>query len=238
MFKHLMVPLDGSRLAEAALPAAVLLAQKLKASLTLMHVIERNAPREVHGERHLILADEANAYLDEVVQRACPPDLQVARHVHMQEVADVGQSIADHVRELSPDLIVMCTHGRGGLRDLMFGSVAQQVVARVSSPVLLIRPTEVGSPPLLVCNRLLVALDGTPEHEKGLLIAAELAVACQMAIHLTVTIPTPQALSGEHAVTGLLLPLGPRGGVGFGKKGGGGELFKTPPNKKKVFIIF
>jgi nucleotide-binding universal stress UspA family protein len=45
MFKHLLVPLDGSALAETTLPAAVYLAQTLKASVTLIHVVERHAPR-------------------------------------------------------------------------------------------------------------------------------------------------------------------------------------------------
>jgi nucleotide-binding universal stress UspA family protein len=206
MFKHLLVPLDGSRLAEAALPAAVHLAQQLQAALTLLHVIERQAPQAVHGERHLTRPDEASAYLDEIARRACPAGLQVARHVHTAAVADVAQSIVEHGRELRPDLIVMCTHGQGGLRDLVFGSIAQQVVARGAVPVLLIRPTAAGGPPPVAWNRLLVALDGAPEHERGLFVAAELASACNMAIHVTVTIPTPATLPGEQAATGLLLP--------------------------------
>jgi nucleotide-binding universal stress UspA family protein len=63
MFKRLLVPLDGSHLAEAALPAAAFLALKLNAVLTLVHIVERNAPEEIHGDRHLTNADEANAYL-------------------------------------------------------------------------------------------------------------------------------------------------------------------------------
>ena len=59
MFKHLLVPLDGSRLAEAALPAAILVAQKSGAKVTLLHVIERNAPKSVHGNVHLRTAEEA-----------------------------------------------------------------------------------------------------------------------------------------------------------------------------------
>lgn len=126
MFQQILLPLDGSRLAEAALPAAVHLALNLGASLTLIHVIECQAPPAVHGERHLTQADEARAYLDEFARRAVPAGLPVARHVHAQEVEDVAESLVEHVRELAPDLIVMCTHGRGGLRSLMFGSVAQR----------------------------------------------------------------------------------------------------------------
>ncbi len=63
MFKHLLVPLDGSKLAESALPVAAWLAKTLKAPITLLHVIEQDAPEEVHRDRHLTNSDEAEAYL-------------------------------------------------------------------------------------------------------------------------------------------------------------------------------
>ena len=66
--------------------------------------------------------------------------MPVERHVHGGEVDDVARSIVDHVAELGPDLIVMCTHGRGGLRGFMFGRIAQQVVGLDRTPVLLIPP--------------------------------------------------------------------------------------------------
>ena len=50
MFKHILVPLDGSRLAESALAMAASLARKFDASLTLIHVIEKDAPSEIHSE--------------------------------------------------------------------------------------------------------------------------------------------------------------------------------------------
>ena len=63
MFEHLLVPLDGSRLAEAALPAAATLSQILDARVTLIHVIGRRAPQEIHGEQHLSDPIDASAYL-------------------------------------------------------------------------------------------------------------------------------------------------------------------------------
>ena len=63
MFKHILVPLDGSKLSEAALDAASVLAQKLKSQVLLLHVIEQDAPAEVHKEHHLTDADEAKTYL-------------------------------------------------------------------------------------------------------------------------------------------------------------------------------
>ncbi len=66
MFKNILVPLDGSKLSEASLAAAVVLAQTLKSTVTLLHIIEQDAPTEVHKEHHLTKPDEAEAYLEEV----------------------------------------------------------------------------------------------------------------------------------------------------------------------------
>ena len=206
MFKHLLVPLDGSRLAETALPAAAYLAQTLQASVTLIHVIERNAPKAVHSEPHLTNAPEAQAYLDQVAHRIFPANLSVERHVHTSEVNDVARSISEHAAELAPDLIVMCTHGRGGLRDWLSGSIAQQVIARGTTPVLLVRPTETGSAPTFACRLILVPLDGDPAHEQSVPVAASLAQLCASALHLVMVIPTLDTLSGEQAAAAKLLP--------------------------------
>ena len=69
MFKSILVPLDGSHLAEAGLPAAASLAEKLNAPVTLLHVIEQNAPEAVHNERHLKLPQEAEAYLQGLAEQ-------------------------------------------------------------------------------------------------------------------------------------------------------------------------
>ena len=72
MFKHILVPLDGSKLAEAALPAAVSLAKTFKAPVTLLHIIEQDAPEEIHRDRHLTEASEAEAYLAKIAKRIFP----------------------------------------------------------------------------------------------------------------------------------------------------------------------
>jgi nucleotide-binding universal stress UspA family protein len=206
MFEHVLVPLDGSRLAEAALPPATYLAQALGASVTLVHIIERDAPQTIHGERHLVDPEETYAYLDEVVHSAFPTELHVKEHVHTSQTADVAHAIVDHTEELSSDLIVMCTHGQGGLRDLLFGSIAQQVLALGTIPVLLIRPRGIGEQQPFNCRKLLVPLDSMPDHEQGLGMAIELAHACGAELHLLLVVPTLSTLSGSHAVAGRFLP--------------------------------
>ena len=193
-------------MAEVSLPAAVSLARTLGAAVTLFHVIERGAPQDIHGERHLTSPDEARDYLDEVSARAFPADISVERHVHSSEVNDVARSIAEHVGELGPDLIVMCTHGRGGLRGLMFGRIAQQVVRLGKTPVLLVPPGPTGASPTFSCNRILVALDGNPDHEEGLKVAASLAKIGGVDVCLIMAVHTFDTLSGEQAATAKLLP--------------------------------
>lgn len=206
MFERLLVPLDGSRLAEAALPAAAALAEKLGASVLLLHIIEANPPREVHGERHLTTAEEACAYLDEVKSRAFPAGVPVACHVHTTGSAGVAESIVEHTAELAAGLVVMCTHGRSGLRAMVSGTVAQKVVAGGTVPVLLIRPARDGSAPPFDCRHLLVPLDGAEDHEQAIPAAARLAVACAGELRLVLVVPTLRTLSGEQAASATLLP--------------------------------
>jgi nucleotide-binding universal stress UspA family protein len=206
MFNHLLIPLDGSRLAEAALPPAAYLAEALGAWITLVHVIERDAPQEIHGEPHLTNPDQARAYLDNIAVNSFPAGLRIDRHVHTAEVPDVARSIVEHVGELGPDLIVMCTHGQGGLRTRLFGSIAQQIIALGGAPVLLIQPSSGRRVPEFGCRRLLVPLDGNPDHEQGLSLAADLAHACKADLRLVMVVPTLSTVSGLQAASARLLP--------------------------------
>ncbi len=205
MFKHILVPLDGSKLAEAALPAAASLAQTFKAPITLLHVIEQDAPAEVHRDRHLTDSAEAEAYLAGTARHAFPPKVKVDWHVHTAAVADVARSIVDHsADEFQPDLIILASHGNGGTRDLFFGNIAQQVAAASGTPVLLIKPAESAAP--FTLKRILVPLDNESIHDKAIPTAVELAKACGAQLDLLCVIPTLGTLSGEQAASGNLMP--------------------------------
>ena len=206
MFKHILIPLDGSELAEAALPAARVLAGLLGAQVTLVHVIEEDAPSTHHGERHLINPDEAEHYLAGIRELAAPPGSPVSCHVHAAATGNVAQSIVAHQDELAPDLVVMCTHGRGGLRRIIIGSIAQQVVASGSTPVLLIRPNGRDARGSFAIRMLLAPIDGEKAHEQGLHVAAELARAAAARLQLLSVIPTMGTLAGRDATMGKFMP--------------------------------
>ncbi|MGE5344305.1 MAG: universal stress protein [Candidatus Omnitrophota bacterium] len=208
MFTHILVPLDGSRLAESVLPTASYLAKLFSASITLIHVIEKNAPHEIHGERHLGEPEEAEAYLREVADRSFPTGTVIDWHVHSAAVEGVATSIAAHVGELDSDLVVMCTHGHGGVKDVFFGTIAQQVIAAGKTPVLILYPEEDSTTRLFSFNHrdILVPLDGQPEHEQALDKIKDLARACGASLYLVLVAPTRETLPGKWSITRRMLP--------------------------------
>lgn len=206
MFKHILVPLDGSKLAEAAVPVAVSLAQTLSAPVTLLHIMEQDAPQEIHNDHHITQADEASAYLEEIAKRDFPAEVKVDWHVHTAPVKDVSDSIVEHaMSEFRPDLIVMCTHGKSGVRELLYGSIAQQVAANGSTPLLVIRP-RADEPTTFEPEKILVPLDSGPIHDASLPVTQELASAYKSNIHLLTVIPTFSTVAGKTAAASSLLP--------------------------------
>jgi len=205
MFKHILVPLDGSHLAEAALPVADYLARLGNSRVTLVHVIEQAAPEAVHGERHLREAGEAMAYLKGVRTRYAGRQVNWELHVHGQAAADVAGGIVAHEGELQADLIVMCTHGPGRLERLLRGSLAQQVVALGRTPLCLVRPSLVPEQEFAI-QRILLPLDGTSRHEGGLAMALGLAAVCPCRLHLLSVVPSSAILAGPEASLARFLP--------------------------------
>jgi len=206
MFNHILVPIDGSPMAEAALPAAAFWAEKFHARVTLMHVIEKNAPDAVHGQPHLQHPRDAEQYLRGLAARAFAPRCQVDCHVHTNETDDVAGSIVAHAVELEHDLVIMCSHGRGAALHMFLGSIAQSVIARGSLPVLITHPDEQGNPPAFSCRHILVPMDNDPEHAQALPVSKDLARVSGATLHLAAVIEQLTTLSGDKAVAKRLLP--------------------------------
>lgn len=205
MFNHILVPLDGSALAESVLPVAASLAERFQAAITLFHVIEQNAPEAVHADRHLTNAEEAGRYLQAVAH------LHFARakvdwHVHTAEVKDVASSIAAHADELKTDLIILCTHGRSGVRAVLFGSIAQRVIARGGNPILVQRPDASPMPGPFAFHKVMLPLDDESIHDEVFPYAKRLAKTYQAEIAMLTVIPTFGTLAGEQAAVSSLLP--------------------------------
>ena len=150
MFNHLLVPLDGSHLAEAALPHAKELASKFNSKISLVwviqpaHLIMTAANGSVYAQlltemRHQSEQD-AHAYLKEHEDSLRQQGYQV--HTQVTEGENIADALLQVAANLKVDAIVMSTHGRGGLSRWVFGSVADKVLRYADVPVLLIRAKE------------------------------------------------------------------------------------------------
>jgi len=145
MYKQILVPLDGSDLAEGAIPHGAEMAKAFKAKLTLLSVIE---PVEVYSQPGVVgpvvsvsmdVGDEVRnvtEYLDKVADKLRKDGIDVVRVVRE---GDAASQICDYARENHADMIVMSTHGRSGIQRLVYGSVAEHVLHNATVPVLLVR---------------------------------------------------------------------------------------------------
>jgi nucleotide-binding universal stress UspA family protein len=206
MFGHLLVPLDGSGLAETVLPCIHLLARADNTRVTLVHLIEPNAPATVHGARHLTTVADAESYLAEVAASLQRDGIPTETHVDTNESGDTAGRIVDHAAEMAVDLIVLCSHGRSGIGRWLFGSIAQKVLAVGAAPVFLVFPTAGAEPRHPNLSRLLVPLDGTPEAEVALPLAEQIAKTMQGTLTLLLVVPTTGTLSGTMATIARFSP--------------------------------
>ncbi len=144
-FRHIMVPLDGSELSATILGPASELANATGAKLTLVHVVRSSA---VLGTRIFpVLPDDiapamekAGEYLEGKAAELRAMGLTVDTHVEEHEAP--GRAIAAIADKLDADLIALATHGYGGLKRALLGSVADKVLRSSPLPLLVRRPEE------------------------------------------------------------------------------------------------
>ncbi|MDQ3854908.1 MAG: universal stress protein [Chloroflexota bacterium] len=159
----IIVALDGAPLAEQAIPYAESLCKRTEWRLVLVRV--RSGQRSPTGTGERL---EEESYLRTLAQQLDARGLSVDTAVPQGEPA---QCIADEARLQCADVIVMATHARGGIGSWALGSVASEVLARSSVPVLLVRQGT-GSPLFGAASpRVIVSLDGTTYAEEALALA-------------------------------------------------------------------
>jgi nucleotide-binding universal stress UspA family protein len=143
--RRLVIPLDGSALAEEALPTAAMLARRLGVPLHLITAID--VLREIPAELGPVVAFDAEVYQETLAQldaasRARLADVRVRLErdgLHVTSAVVHGSpfaAIADAVH--AGDVIVMTSHGRGGVRRWLLGSVAEKLVREAPVPVVLV----------------------------------------------------------------------------------------------------
>lgn len=178
MFDYVLVPLDGSPLAECVLPHTVAVAQAFGARVTLLQVLERDyadeAARPVDPLAWHIKKVEAEAYLGELAGRLQGASLQTEHKVIEGKAAE---QIVEFVRHHPIDLIILSSHGRSGLSGWNVSSVVQKIILRAYVPTMIVRAYQPVARDLmgLRYRRLLVPLDCSQRAECVLPPATTLA---------------------------------------------------------------
>jgi nucleotide-binding universal stress UspA family protein len=216
--KTIVTPLDGSALAEQALPYTRLLASLLGASVKLVRsvtpdemqaVLERIAALPERARRLDTDLQHEHQAIDELTRRATAYLADQAQHLHeaglrVTTTTGVGppaEAIAEIARSESDVLIVMATHGYSGLRRWTLGSVADQVIHAATIPVLLVR-VGVTAPEPIGLRRILVPLDGSGLARQALPVAVELATRARAELILLQVVVPPAELGPVLAMPG------------------------------------
>jgi nucleotide-binding universal stress UspA family protein len=177
MFSRILLPLDGSPLAECVLPHAVAWAQAFESKVTLLQVVEpltsRRGTRAVDPLRWEIRKAEAQAYLTEVGERLGGLGLET------EEVVLEGagaERILGFAHEQDVDLVILSSHGRGGLSKWNINSTVQKVILQAYVPVLIVRAYQPVRQQLtgLRYRLVMVPLDGSQRAESVLPLASGL----------------------------------------------------------------
>ncbi len=142
MYRKILVPLDGSPLAEKALGQAVKLAKVFDSEIMLFQVVHF---MPIYGSPELVaplIVDEKQKEYAEKYMAKITRETE-AKGLKVRSVVKTGQQVAveiiDFAKEAGADLIVMCTRGRSGISRWVLGSTAHKVLVRAETPILLLR---------------------------------------------------------------------------------------------------
>lgn len=143
-FSRILVPLDGSMLAEKSLPYAQALAEKFDAQLILCRILPPLVAADGYDTEKIYhtkilqqLETEANAYLGRVQSKL--RILGFRTQMELLEGEPIAEMILELARDKGIDLIVMSTHGYSGNQRWVYGSVADKVLQQAPCPVFLVR---------------------------------------------------------------------------------------------------
>jgi nucleotide-binding universal stress UspA family protein len=198
MFNPILVPLDGSQLAECVLPHIVAFARSFDADLKLLRMLEKNQAGasaqlfdllnwQINKTKAGLYLEKTKASLQETGLRASTIVLEGL----------VAEGISEFAQNQGMKLIVLSSHGRNGLTQWGISSVTQKVILSAQTSLLIVRAHQFGASTSKksetpVYQRILVPLDGSQRAENVLPIIAQLARFLSAEIHLVQVVQTPE----------------------------------------------
>ncbi len=195
MFRHILMPLDGSRLAEVAVSCTLVFAKAFGARVTLLRVMENTVTDDCLSPIDPLEWDmckkAARSYMEGLVSRFEKEGI-TAEYVLME--GKPAQRILEFINETDNDLIIVSSHGRSGLSGWNAGSVLQKVIARARISFMIIRAYREGIDPDLSIEfkKIFIPLDGSRRSEYVLPPATTLASFLDARLILAHVVPRPE----------------------------------------------
>lgn len=198
MFDPMLVPLDGSQLAECVLPHIIAVARAFDAEITLLRILEKNQAG-VSAQLFDLLnwqinKTKASLYLETIQARLQTSGLQAETMVLEGLVAE---GITEYAQNQGMKLIVLSSHGRHGLTQWGISSITQKIILSAQTSLLIVRAdrqyaqaSEASENPIY--QRILVPLDGSQRAENVLPIITQLSHFHKSQIHLVQVVQTPE----------------------------------------------
>jgi nucleotide-binding universal stress UspA family protein len=202
MFENIIVPLDGSTVAASVIPHVIAMARATDTKVTLLRVmVEESTTRtSVDPVRWQLQKTEAQTYLDEMRERLSPL-LSLPPETVLLE-GRTPDRIIEYARQIDCDLLILSSHGQGGISSWNVSSVAHKVIRRIGNSILLVRAYQMDGgqsedPTAFHYRRIVVPLDGSLRAEHALATATALAEwhnAELMLVHVVTRPPLMQRL--------------------------------------------
>ena len=195
MFEHILLPLDGSKLAERVLPHAVTLSKAFDSKLTLIRVVFQEESANQHGMINpmdwQMRKSEADAYLQSVKKRLSEIDLE--SEIQILEGRPAEQ-IIEFAKTEDVNLIILSSHGKSGPSAWNINSTVQKVLLRAFMPVMIIRAYREDQQALenVTYERLFLPLDGSKRAECILPLAESICHSQNSDVLLTHIVEEPK----------------------------------------------
>ncbi|HUH97296.1 MAG TPA: universal stress protein [Anaerolineales bacterium] len=190
MFDPILVPLDGSQLAECVLPHVVAMGQAFNAKIMLLHVLDKNqagdSPQLFDLLNWQINKTEAKLYLERIGGRLQKSGLRTEAMVLEGPLAE---SITEFAQSREMKLVILSSHGRSGLRKWAISSITHKVILSAPTSVLIVRAPWHREQPY---GRILVPLDGSWRAENVLPMVTPLARYHKSQIQIVHVVKTPE----------------------------------------------
>lgn len=197
MWERILVPLDGSNLAELALPYAEELAAAFNSEVILVHVSEP-AESQYRHMHQLYLEEMAGQMSNRIKDYRIDMVSPVVTVSPVVLPGEPAEEIIDYAEKNNIGLIIMASHGRSGIMSWATGSVANKVLRATRVPVLLIRVIKPPqrAPGKHLLNRIILPLDGSEAGEAAVPYIQELIDRLESEVILFGVVP-----AGQHART-------------------------------------